>query len=537
VTWGAKLATMVMLLAFPSTGAAAATFTNPVATNRSDPHIIAYGGRYLLTSTDGCVAGRMCVWESATLTGLGTATRHVVWQVPACPAPNCASVWAPEIHEIGGQFYIYYTARSSPTAGHRLFVLRSTDRTPTGPYVEADTGYPHGQLSASGDLGAIDPNVFTGPDGRLYLTWSGRAYAGADHQSIFIAPMSDPLHVGGARVEISAPDRPWEGVGGKVNEGPVGFVRDGRTFISYSGSHCDSDSYAVGLLTNGTGDLLDPAAWTKTGPHFKYRGDARATASFVPIQTVDGAEPWFLVHANTRSPGCDPSRVLRIQRMYWDPDGTPVLGYPVSGGVAQSPPHGELGSTGNPNPYERGWGDAFGDAAGGDTAHGRRTGAWTVTSRTEASVTSFGGTGWTQLFRASNPNYETYTVTVGAQWVATGATSQYPKYGIYASYADRNNFVAVFIDLKYRVLATYAVVQGAPAGWQNAPLPAGFRAGDFHKLSVRKTGATYRFSLDGVQLAQRTFTGTFPVLLNGQVGLVTEDTKANYRNLAVTDTW
>ncbi|ROT29402.1 family 43 glycosylhydrolase [Micromonospora sp. HM5-17] len=515
---------------------AAATFTNPVATNRSDPHIISFGGRYYYTSTDGCQAGWLCVWESATLTGLGGATRHPVWQIPACPAPNCREVWAPEIHELGGQFYIYYTATDATEhANHRIFVLRSTTGAPTGPYVEADTGYPHGQLRESSDLFAIDLNVFTGPDGRLYATWSGWPTSAGGRQHLYIAPMSDPLHISGPRVQISAPERPWETVRYPVNEGPVGFVRNGTTFITYSASACWSDSYAVGLLTNTSGNLLDPAAWVKTGPHFKFHSGVRGTASFVPIQTLDGAETWFLVHANTNA--CDPGRVLRAQRLYWDPTGTPVLGYPVADGVPLPPPSGELGSTGTPNPYERGWGDAFGDAAIGDTVHGRRTGAWTVLSPTEARLTSFGGTTWTQLFRAANPNYETYTAAVDVQWVATGTTSAYPKYGMYASYADRNNYVAVFIDIKYRVLATFAVVQGVPAGWQNAPLPAGFVATSYHRLTVRKTGATYRFLLDGKQLQQRTFSGEFPVLLNGQVGLVTEDTKANYRNLAITDTW
>jgi hypothetical protein len=213
-----------------------------------------------------------------------------------------------------------------------------------------------------------------------------------------------------------------------------------------------------------------------------------------------------------------------------------VLGYPVANGLPLAAPSGELGSAGTPNPYQQGWGDAFGDAAEGNTTRGRRTGAWTVVSPTEAKLTSFGGTPWTQLFRAANPNYETYTVAVGVQWVATGTTSKFPKYGIYASYDDRNNFVAVFIDIKYHVLATYAVVQGVVAGWQNSRLPAGFTPTYYHRLAVRKTGATYRFMLDGVQLQQRTFSGTFPVLLNGQVGLVTEDTKANYHRLAVTNT-
>jgi hypothetical protein len=264
--------------------------------------------------------------------------------------------------------------------------------------------------------------------------------------------MSDPLHISGPRLLISSPERPWERAGGEVNEGPVGFVHGGRTFISYSASHCSTISYAVGLLTNASGNLLDPAAWVKTGPHFKYHSGVKGSASFVPIQTVNGTE------------------------------------------------------------------------------------TWTVVSRTEARLTSFGGTPWTQLFRAANPNYESYTVAVGARWVTTGTTSKFPKYGIYASYDDRNNFVAVFIDIKNRVLATYAVVQGIAAGWQNSPLPAGFSAASYHRLAVRKTGATYWFLLDGVQLQQRTFTGTFPVLLNGQVGLVSEDTKANYRNLAITDT-
>jgi GH43 family beta-xylosidase len=474
----------------------------------------------------------MCVWESATLTGLGSATRYPVWKIPACPAPNCVDVWAPEIHQIGGQFYIYYTARNGQQS-HRMFVLQSTTGAPSGPYAEADTGSPHGQLRESSDLRAIDLDVFTGPDGKLYVTWSVWATSDGGLSRIYLAPMRDPLHISGARVLLSSPERPWEGAGGQVNEGPVGFVHGGRTFISYSASHCSTRSYAVGLLTNTSGKLLDPASWVKTGPHFKYHSGVNGTASFVPIQTLDGAETWFLTHAKTTA--CGPDRVLRLQRVYWDPDGTPVLGYPVADGVVLAPPSGELGSTGTPNPYQQGWGDAFGDAAEGNTTRGRRSGTCTAVSGTEARLSSFGGTAWTQLFRAANPNYETYTVAVGAQWVATGTTSKFPKYGIYASYDDRNNFVAVFIDIRNRVLATYGVVQGVVAGWQNSPLPAGFSPTSYHRLAARKTGATYRFLLDGAQLQQRTFTGTFPVLLNGQVGLVTEDTKANYRNLAITD--
>lgn len=525
---------------------AGATFTNPVRNTVSDPYIIRSGGYYYLTSTDGCDGGWLCVWKSATLSGFGSAEKHPVWQIPA-GAPNSTEVWAPEIHEIGGAFYIYYTAGTG--AAHRMYVLKATTADPTGAYAEADTGYAYGELHESSDQWAIDPSVFPAADGTLYAVWSGWRSGSDTAQRIYIARMSDPLHIASDRVEIAAPTRPWETVGNPdqpdqgsvgyfpVNEGPVGFRHGGTTYITYSASFCGTRSYAVGLLTNGSGDMLDAGSWGKTGPILKYHGSEIGTASFAPVTSPDGTADWFVVHDNTT--GCDPGRRLRLQPLYWDArDGSPLLGYPVDDGVALPVPSGEPGSVPNTDPYASGWGDAFGDAAEGDTTDGRRTGNWTVRDPRTASVTAPGGTAWSQLFFAANPNYENFTVSADLRWTATGTTSAYPKYGIYASYADRNNHVEVFVDRQYGVLATHAVVQGVEQPWQNSNLPAGFDPAQFHTVRVVKNGPTYTFSLDGAQAQQRTFTGaSFPVLLNGQPGLVTEDTAADYRNVAVTDTY
>lgn len=532
--------------ATPPGTAAAGTFTNPIRATTSDPYIVRAGGYYYMTSTDGCDAGWMCVWKSPTLTGFGTAEKHDVWRIPS-GAANSAEVWAPEIHRIGGHFYIYYTAGAG--AAHRMYVLTATSDDPTGAYVEADTGHPSGQLAESSGQWAIDPSVFTGADGNLYAVWSGWRGTSDTAQRIYIAPMSDPLHISGDRVELSAPTRPWETVGNPdqpdqgsvgyfpVNEGPVGFRHGGKTYITYSASFCGTRSYAVGLLTNAGGDPLDAAAWGKTGPIFKYHGGVIGSASFQPVTSPDGTADWFIVHDNTT--GCDPGRRLRAQPLYWDPrDGSPLLGYPVDDGVALPLPSGEPGSSPNTNPYASGWGDAFGDAGEGDTTHGRRTGDWTVTDPHTASLASTGGTAWTQLFYAANPNYESFTVSADVRWRATGTTSAYPKYGIYASYADRNNHVEVFIDRQYHVLATHAVVQGVDQPWQNSALPAGFDPAQYHTIRVVKSGAAYTFYLDNAQSQHRVFSGaTFPVLLNGQPGLVTEDTAADYRNVTVTDTY
>ena len=71
----------------PRAAAAAATratFANPIVDQEAgDPWVVRHGDRYYFTATlepDGGV----WVWESATLTGLGTPARRArVWQAPA----------------------------------------------------------------------------------------------------------------------------------------------------------------------------------------------------------------------------------------------------------------------------------------------------------------------------------------------------------------------------------------------------------------------------------------------------------------------
>lgn len=521
----------------PKTVAAATphTFTNPLTpgtpTGAADPYILRYGGNYYFTGTAGCQGGYICVWKSATITGLGTAQKYNVFPIPPCPAPNCKDIWAPEIHYIRGHFYIYYAATSGPAAQRRVFVLADTSTDPVGTYVEANTGYPGGELHEASDLWAIDPDVFTTADGALYVVWAGwPGPVTTGVQNIYIAPMSDPLHLSGPRVLISSPTRPWETVGTPlVNEGPVGFQHGGRTFITYSASFCGTDSYSVGLLTNSDGNLLDPNTWTKTGPIFAEHSGVKGPASFVPI-TSPGGEDWFLVHSNTV--GCGPGRVIRAQRLYWDTNGMPLLGYPIADGVPIVAPAGELGSTGSPDPFSDGWGNAFGDASEGDRVDGVQSGRWRISSPTSAMVTAPEETA--QLFQAGNPNYETYSVEATVRWL--GAAAGDSRYGVYACYSDHLNYVESFIDPRSGELLTDAVVQGVDAGRQATPLPAGFDPRQAHTIVVRKVGATFTFSVDGSTQQQRTFDGTAPVLLSGQVGLVTQNSVATYQDVRVFDT-
>lgn len=77
-----------------------------------------------------------------------------------------ANVWAPELHQIGGVWYLYFAADYRTDGRHGLYVLVG-GQDPFGPYSEGDTGAADGQLIESTDRWAIDPHVFTGVDGRL----------------------------------------------------------------------------------------------------------------------------------------------------------------------------------------------------------------------------------------------------------------------------------------------------------------------------------------------------------------------------------
>ena len=58
----------------------------------------------------------------------------------------------------------------------------------------------------------------------------------------------------------------WENVSGTINnEGPYGFIHEGKLYVTYSGGAANSYTYAVGLLTaDDDADLLDISSWTKS---------------------------------------------------------------------------------------------------------------------------------------------------------------------------------------------------------------------------------------------------------------------------------
>jgi GH43 family beta-xylosidase len=325
---------------------AATTFTNPTFKSQ-DPWVTYVGGMYYYSGS-GCGVADICIKRSRTLTGLSSAPWIGVWKHARDTDPNGRDIWAPELHYVNDRWYIYYAADDSGDNNHhRLFVLSADDKGEAlSHFSEADTGLPHGQLAITPARWGIDPNVFIASNGKLYLTWSCTNFVdGTFPQRICLAAMKDALHVASTAVYLSTPDQSWEERGKPIQEGPVGYSRAGRTYITYSGSASFiADDYAVGLLSLDAGaDPLHASAWHKSGPIFDHHGKVYGPGSVVFVPSPDGREMWNMYHAIDRL-DCKSAyacRDIRMQPMHFDALGAPILGTPVDPGVALPAPSGE----------------------------------------------------------------------------------------------------------------------------------------------------------------------------------------------------
>ncbi len=504
---------------------AAQTFTNPVF-SAADPWIAHENGVYYFSG--GCHENSICVRSATTLEGLREGEWHIVFTAPAV-GPNNSDIWAPEIHRVNGRWYIYYAADPNHDNNlHRLFVAQADTDDPLGHYSMGDTGAPNGQIAESLATWGIDPDVFTAADGKLYLTWSCADLKDPRHpQDICLARLRDPLHLDSDTSRIALPLEPWETRSAPIIEGPVGYTRGGHTFITYSGSASwKPNDYSVGLLTHTAGDMLSPVSWSKSGPIFDHHDTAYGAGSVVFIQAPNG-EWWNFYHGIDRL-DCNPAyacRDIRMQPMQWESNGAPRLGYPYDPGVRLPEPSLNLKTSSAP------WGPAYGDAAEGNEKAGLEVGQWSNRSATENESLSLGPQ-WMQTFLRANPNIENYTLSAELQLIGTGEASTAPRYGVYAAYSDTRNFASVWIDPDAKTVSTYGVIEGALVPWAECQLPDSFNAQRAHLLSVRKTADVFQITMNGAPLTGACNARHF-ALLNGQIGLLTEDARVRYRNITV----
>ncbi|ANY69352.1 hypothetical protein BBD42_24865 [Paenibacillus sp. BIHB 4019] len=319
---------MALSLAVGSVAATPTTeFQNPVNSAGADPWVYYNDndGYYYYTRTTGDVT----LWRSRTLTGIDSSEKKVVWTPPS----GMSDIWAPEIHSIGGKWYIYYTANSGCGDSCRgVYILENASADPF-----AGSWTSKGKVVGTG--AGLDGTVFEN-GGTLYFLYGGYD---SNWSSIYIAAMSNPWTLSTPLTKIATRDQSWES---DLVEGPEVLKRNGKIFIGYSTFPCWSDNYRLGLLTaSDTANLLSAASWTKSsGSVFQSSpsNNVYATGHNSFAKSKDGTEDWIVYHANNETgQGCGP-RPTRMQKFTWNGDGTPNFGVPVSPAARTQVPSGEF---------------------------------------------------------------------------------------------------------------------------------------------------------------------------------------------------
>jgi len=317
-----------------------AYFTNPLLPKGPDPWALWYGGYYFYMHT---MKDSLVLWKTQDITDLKNAQMKTIW-IPTDPS-NSFNLWAPEIHNINGNWYVYYAADDGNTDNHQLYVLENTSEDPLeGEFVMK------GRISTDiNDNWAIDASLFE-HGGKLYMVWSGWQTRRIDTetQCIYIATMANPWTLESERVLISQPELEWErkyiNENGwnppyiiYVNEGPQPLRSPSGKYIHiiYSASGVWTPYYALGLLTaKSEDDLLNPNSWVKYGePVFKQSPEngVFGTGHNSFFKSPDGTEDYILYHARdteTDPPGAGDVRSPRAQKIIWDENDYPVFGVP-----------------------------------------------------------------------------------------------------------------------------------------------------------------------------------------------------------------
>ena len=303
------------------------SYQNPLMEG-ADPFATFHDGKYYVLVTR---ANRVGIKSAPKLQDIGPLSEIKVWSYKGSPVGG--HVWAPELHFIDDNWYIYTCGQNTGIDNNQewveyiqerqeMFVLKSTTGDPFGPY-EFDAWLIPG-------LGAIDETIFTHTDGKRYIIWSQFNIPGqAQSQCMYIAELLSPTSIGLKRVKISCPDQAWERHGWPVNEGAAVLEKNGKTYIVYSGSGYRVPEYALGYLVNTDGDLLNPNSWTKVGPVFQQDPSVGvyATGHNSFTTSPDGTEDWIVYHARLSTNGSVP-RDMFIQKFTWDGD-VPVFGKPT----------------------------------------------------------------------------------------------------------------------------------------------------------------------------------------------------------------
>ena len=281
---------------------------------------------------------RISIRVADTVEGLASAEDIEIWHAHA-ESPQKYHIWAPELHKIGNDWYVYYAASTADNGwGIRCFVLKcegGKDITDKNNWNEL--GQFKDKNGTAFDKMTLDMTYFT-VGGKHYVIWAEKPDK-VSYLKMGEIDTSKPAQLSSDPIILTIPEYDWEMVNEKVNEGPAVFIKDNTVYVTYSAS-ATGDEYCVGMLTASTSsDLMDTNSWTKSMKPVLSSADISGQYgpghnSFFEDENGDLMIAYHARDERCHSDNCDysskdplydPCRNAIVQKVRWTDDGKPVF--------------------------------------------------------------------------------------------------------------------------------------------------------------------------------------------------------------------
>ena len=289
------------------------------------------------------------------------------------------SKYAPEVYEIDGTYYLYYSAVNKNNGLRYISVMTSDN--PAGPYVENIANRPTFDhvTNTNINLSVLDQTIFIDDDGSMYMYYS--VYDSGIMQYIVGVELTSPTVADWSTYKILArpgKQRPndskklltWEDMnasGFAVNEGPFMLkAPDGYYYLTYSVNHYPDKFYTVcyALSDSPLGDFVKPytngGTWTnvffgyagdKTGTvHSQWSGFMSGTAHHCFFKSGDQYMIGYHAHKNRTGGTVNDARLFAMDYVFFSEDGTPFTRGPT---YSIQPLPGKISGFENIAPYAK----------------------------------------------------------------------------------------------------------------------------------------------------------------------------------------
>lgn len=256
-------------------------YADVLVEQRADPYVLlAEDGYYYFTASypvcgsaenkKGIGYDRIVLRRAKTIAGLKEAEEVTLWHQKDSKRVH-RYIWAPELHKIGGSYYILFTAsvEENNVWGIRPHMLKCVgeDLMDPGNWNMPDESNLYRLMGEGGDTVpfcdfSLDMTYFENK-GRHYLAWAQKENNLSDIYLAEIAP-EEPWKLISPCVLLTRPEYPWEMQGNvMVNEGPILLKNAGKLYLAFSASAVDY-TYCVGILeAEEDANLLERGAWKK----------------------------------------------------------------------------------------------------------------------------------------------------------------------------------------------------------------------------------------------------------------------------------